>query len=189
MADDLTAMMQEHTDAETTEFNPDAMGAIGRLLEDWAVCQDQLAEANDMVADVKARIKDIEESTLPAMMEEANCKKFESPDGSSITTKDELFISIKADKKEDTYEWLGENGHGSIVKHVIACQFGKGEDADAEIVKALLSVNEIPFADGMSVHAGTLKSWAKEERESGRDLPEEFFNTYEVTIAKIKKAK
>ena len=47
----------------------------------------------------------------------------------------------------------------------------------------------IPYDEKSSVHAGTLKAFAKERYSLGETLPEEYFSVYEASIAKVKLGK
>lgn len=190
MSDDLAALMQNSAGAD--KFGA-ADGWLLRTISDKA--NEALEERRALelleaqVKDKKLRIRDIEEKELPSLMEEAGMKKFELEDGSQISMSDEVYISITADKRNDAYEWLGANGHGSIVKHEVACQFGKGEDDRAEGLKHMLEESGFKFSDKQNIHPATLKSWAKEELENGRIPPDNLFNLFELTVAKIKPAK
>ena len=189
MSDDLTAMMQGAADAEEFgEVSSQALQNVSKLANDWFEKQRQLEDLQLKAAELKNQIQELEQNAIPELMGELGMKKFELADGSQITTKDEVYISIKAEQRNAAYEWLGENGHGSIVKHEIGCQFGKGEDSEAEKLKDVLTNAGYKFSDKQNVHPSTLKSWARQELENGRVPPEELFSLFEVTVAKIKPA-
>jgi hypothetical protein len=87
------------------------------------------------------------------------------------------------------YEWLRENGYDDIIKNVVACEFGRGEDDQASAFKAFAAKEGFPADQTESVHSGTLKAFVRERVEAGDDFPMELFGAYVGQRAIIKGAK
>jgi hypothetical protein len=67
--------------------------------------------------------------------------------------------------------------------------FGKGEDSDAKIaVQALKDLGHEPV-DKQSVHPMTLKSFIREQYESGSNFPADLFGAFVGNKTKIAPAK
>ena len=141
---------------------------------------------------LKTQIRDIEEKELPDAMASCNgMTRFDLEDGSQISVKDDLFCSIPETKRAGALKWLEENGHSGLIKHDVKVSFAKGEYDEADKLIEVLNKNfkDIPYDERSTVHAGTLKTFAKERYSLGETLPEEYFSVYEASIAKVKLGK
>ena len=151
-----------------------------------------LAEEEERLKILKAQIRDIEEKELPDAMASCNgMTRFDLEDGSQISVKDDLFCSIPETKRAGALKWLEENGHSGLIKHDVKVSFAKGEYDEADKLIEVLNKNfkDIPYDERSTVHAGTLKTFAKERYSLGETLPEEYFSVYEASIAKVKLGK
>lgn len=152
----------------------------------------QLAKKEEELKALKAEIREIQERELPDAMQACNgLTRFDLKDGSQITVKDDIFCSFKLDKKADALKWLEKNGHAELIKHDVKVSFPKGKYDQADDLINVLSkkFKDIPYDEKTDVHAGTLKAWAKDQYKLGETLPEELFNVYEASVAKIKLGK
>ena len=151
-----------------------------------------LMKEEERLKELKVEIREIEEKELPdAMASCNNMTRFDLADGSQISVKDDLFCSIPEDKRAGALTWLEKNGHSELIKHDVKVSFAKGEYDEADKLIKVLNKNfkNIPYDEKSSVHAGTLKAFAKERYGLGETLPEEYFSVYEASIAKVKLGK
>jgi hypothetical protein len=151
-----------------------------------------LMEEEERLKILKTQIRDIEEKELPDAMASCNgMTRFDLEDGSQISVKDDLFCSIPETKRAGALKWLEENGHSGLIKHDVKVSFAKGEYDEADKLIEVLNKNfkDIPYDERSTVHAGTLKTFAKERYSLGETLPEEYFSVYEASIAKVKLGK
>lgn len=152
----------------------------------------ELAKKEEELKSLKAEIREIEEKELPDAMRACNgLERFDLKGGTQIVVKDEIFCSIKADMKPQALKWLEGEGHAELIKHDVKVSFPKGKyDQADELIKVLSKkFKDIPYEEKSDVHSGTLKAWAKDQYKLGKTLPEEYFNVYEASIAKIKLGK
>jgi len=185
--EDLFAMMAE--DAESADFgrtDENALAGVAKLATRRQELEVELGQLDEQRSRLAAEIREIDCERIPEMMEMANLKRFTLQDGSEITVADEVAISIRASNKDQAFEWLDENGHGSIIRHVIESRFKKGEEAQAEKLVEVLKDAGFDFNDKQDVHWATLKSWYKDELANGRDVPEDLFSAHQFKQAKIK---
>ena len=151
-----------------------------------------LVKEEERLKILKAQIRDIEEKELPDAMASCNgMTRFDLEDGSQISVKDDLFCSIPEEKRAGALKWLEENGHSGLIKHDVKVSFAKGEYDEADKLIEVLNKNfkDIPYDERSTVHAGTLKTFAKERYSLGETLPEEYFSVYEASVAKVKLGK
>jgi len=121
---------------------------------------------------------------LPDAMAAINMSSFKLENGASIDIKKGVDASIKIDDKADAYNWLREHGHGAIIKNEFKIPFGAGEDELASEVGEYLSTIHKDFNASISIHAQTLRAWAKAQLEEGNEIPE-VIKVYEYSVAKV----
>ena len=147
-----------------------------------------LAKEEERLKALKSEIREIEEKEHGDAMRSCNgMTRFDLKDGSQIKIKDDIFCSIPVDKKADALKWLEENGHAGLIKHDVKVSFAKGEYDEADKLIKVLNKNfkNIPYDENSTVHAQTLKAFAKDQYKLGQTLPEQLFNVYEASIAKV----
>ena len=105
---------------------------------------------------------------------------------SEISVGNKYFASIKADKKEEAYDWLRTAGLGDIVKNEITVRFGKAEDNKAMAYATLAKGQGYDPEQKVSVHAGTLRLTLEDFHSRGGKIPPELFNTFEKNQTNIK---
>lgn len=134
----------------------------------------------------EAELRTIQEDLLPTAMFEAGMKAFTLDNGAKITIKDDVAVSVPADKKRDAYAWLRNNNFGDLIKNTVAVDFGRGQDDSAEALKEYCLERGIDYSDKEGVHAQTLKAFIKEQMAKGVDIPLELFGAYPYSKAVIK---
>ena len=150
-----------------------------------------IAKLDEEVKSAKEKLRKVVEEELPDAMTSVNLRTFELEDGTNFSVKDEIFVSIREDRRAGALKWLEDNGHGDLIKHDVKVSFGRGDHESAEDLKKILgkSFKSIPYDERMNVHSGTLKVFAKERYSLGETLPEEHFSVYEASVAKVKLGK
>lgn len=69
-------------------------------------------------------------------------------------------------QREQAFKWLDDNGHGDLIKTVIAVEFSRDDRSQALTLKSQLeSQGYVPVIE-QSVHWATLTSWLKEQVEN-----------------------
>ena len=70
-------------------------------------------------SEINKQITLIEQSKLPAMMEEAGITKFQVPGIGSVGVKNETFIYVAADNRAKLHETLRRQGNGSLITETV----------------------------------------------------------------------
>lgn len=145
-------------------------------------------EMEDEVKALKKRLRKVSEEDLPGAMLVAGVSEIKLSDGAVVSIKKDLFPTIPKPKTLLAYSWLRNNGHGSIIKNNVTIQFGMGEDEKATTLLTQLTDGGYNPVQKESVHAGTLKSFVKEQvaDPETQDLPEDLFTVFEVSKSVIK---
>lgn len=115
---------------------------------------------------------------IPGIMDELGLSKLKLDNGLSISIQSDVQATISAANKEEAYNWLRDNGLGSIIKNQVAVQFDKTQDAEAIALKEKLLMEGFGVSHTETIHAGTLKSTCREAVEKGINIPEDLFGLY-----------
>ena len=151
--------------------------------------QDKVERLDRELKDEKQALLKLTDEDLPSTMADLGLSRFSLDDGSTVEVKPTYGASILVKDRPAAYDWLRDNGFDDIIKNVISCQFGRGEDDQASAFHAFASQQGYPTSQNESIHSGTLKAFVKERIEAGEDFPHQLFGAYVGQRAIIKGAK
>jgi len=147
--------------------------------------EDEIANAEEGVKKLKEQARIISELEIPSMMKEMNITKLKLRDGESVEVGKFYSASIPAEKQDEAFTWLRNNGLGDVIKNDITVTFGRGEDNKAAQYAVLARGQGFEPVQKIGVHAQTLKALVRERMESGLDVPSDLFKPYEGNRTKI----
>ena len=139
--------------------------------------------------EAKKSLMKITDETLPHLMAELGVMSFKLNNGSSVEIKKTYGASIPLANRSQAHQWLRDNGFGDIVKNIISCNFGMGEDDRADQFYKVASEKGFVPTKKEEVHSSTLRAWVKEQNENGREFPMELFGAFIGQRAVIKGGK
>ena len=131
----------------------------------------QAADLTATLEDVTKEIRRLQVIDIPAAMTAAGAKGVTLEDGTKVEVDDFITGYIKEENRESAHAWLRKNKLGSVIKRVIALQFGMGEDKKAANLVATLRKMKLPFEQKEAVHPSTLKALVRERLRAGKELP------------------
>ena len=149
----------------------------------------KLADLEQRTKDAKKELLQLTDNELPNMLAEIGLSKMTLGDGSEVTVKQTYGASILVANRPKAYDWLREHGYDDIIKNVVSCQFGRGEDEKALAFKAVAENEGYPADQKTDIHSGTLRAFVKERCEAGDDFPMDLFGAYIGQRAIIKRSK
>jgi len=147
--------------------------------------EDEIRNAEEGVKKFKEQARIISELEIPSMMKEMNITKLKLSDGESVEVGKFYSASIPAEKQDEAFTWLRNNGLGDVIKNDITVTFGRGEDNKAAQYAVLARGQGFEPVQKIGVHAQTLKALVRERMESGLDVPSDLFKPYEGNRTKI----
>ena len=77
--------------------------------------EDQILASEEHTKNLKEKAKQLSNFDIPKMMQEMNVTKLKLKDGSGIEVKPFYGAHIPANKQEEAFNWLRENGLGDII--------------------------------------------------------------------------
>ena len=151
--------------------------------------EDSLIEKEKELKELKRHIDLVSGEVIPTMMQEMNISTLKLADGTSVEVKPVYGASIPADKKEEAYKWLRENGLGDLIKNEITVAFGRSEDNKAQQYAVLAQGQGYEPVQKLKVEPMTLKALVRERVEAGLDMPSDLFNLFTSNRTKITRSK
>ena len=149
----------------------------------------QISSAEASLKELKEQEKQLNNFTIPELMEKMNLSTLKLKDGSELSVKKIYSATMKADKKADCIQWLRNNGLGDIVKNEITVNFGQGEENKAAKYATLAKGQGYEPSQKEAVHAMTLKVTMEDWKNKGNEVPEDLFWTFDGNQTKIKNKK
>ena len=189
---DILGMMEEDfekTLSSVETLDNAGLDTVAGLARKIKYQQDKVERLDRELKDEKQALLKLTDEDLPSTMADLGLSKFSLDEGSTVEVKPTYGASILVKDRPAAYEWLRENGFDDIIKNVISCQFGRGEDDQASAFHAFASQQGYPADQNESIHASTLKAFVKERIETGEDFPHTLFGAYVGQRAIIRGAK
>lgn len=178
----------EELAGELSAVDESGVSRMAKLARQQLQLEQRLVELEEETKDVARSLKQIQEEEIPNLMFELGVQSFKLTDGSEIKVQKYYAASIPKDRQAEAFSWLNDHGFGDLIKNQVATNFVRGQEQAAETfaqecVDRGLAVNTKKWVEPM-----TLKAFAKEQVESGADLPSDLFGLYVGNKAKIEKA-
>ena len=139
--------------------------------------------------EMKRKVELVSSEVIPTMMQEMNISTLKLADGTSVEVKPVYGASIPADKKEEAYKWLRENGLGDLIKNEVTVAFGRSEDNKAQQYAVLAQGQGYEPIQKLKVEPMTLKALVRERLESGQEMPSDLFNVFAGNRTKVTRSK
>ena len=139
--------------------------------------------------EMKRKVELVSSEVIPTMMQEMNISTLKLSDGTSVEVKPVYGASIPADKKEEAYKWLRENGLGDLIKNEVTVAFGRSEDNKAQQYAVLAQGQGYEPVQKLKVEPMTLKGLVRERLASGQEMPSAVFNMFTGNRTKITRNK
>jgi hypothetical protein len=170
----------------------DSVNEAGSLAEQVVKLQkleEELLAKEVETKELKRKVDLVSSEVIPTMMQEMNISTLKLADGTSVEVKPVYGASIPADKKEDAYTWLRENGLGDLIKNEVTVAFGRSEDNKAQQYAVLAQGQGFEPVQKLKVEPMTLKALVRERIENGLDMPSDLFNLFTSNRTKITRNK
>lgn len=161
------------------EVSDDALLRVSQLISNLHELKKQHTEMSETLQELEKQIEKLEQHTLPDLFDELGVKEFTTQDGVKVRVKELIRASIPEARRTSAYHWLEDNGHGSIIKTSVSCEFGKGDLDKAK--QAFETLHDMGFSDASlkkSIHFQTLQAFVKEEIAKGSFPPEDLFSVF-----------
>jgi hypothetical protein len=171
---------------DVPEFKEKQLGRVATMANQIVAFDKNIADAERDLKVVKEQRRQLAEDLLPALMTENGLTEITLSDGSKVSVKKFYSCTIPADKTPLALEWLRDNGHDGLIKHRVTIDFTRDKDDQALVLKEELEDRGLYPSDKEWVEPSTLRGFAREQIEDGRNLPDTLFNLFIGERATIK---
>ncbi len=154
------------------------MGTLAKAVNRFLEKEKAVIDATEALKVLTAEWRKIGEMDIPELMDNLGWETITLKSGQKVAVKDAVQCAIPAAARPEAHAWLEKNGHGDLIKIAVTVKFARGERTKAEKIVRVMTKAGCAPSMAESVHAGTLKAWARVELENGRKLPGEFFKVH-----------
>lgn len=192
MSNVLLSEMEADTQATASAVetvNENGLRTVAEIAKNVKIQEDLVQRLDESLKQAKKDLLKMTDEELPLLLAELGLNAFELDDGSKVSVRPTYGAHIKAENKATAFEWLRSNDYGDLIKNVVSCQFGRGEDHEA--VEFMEQAQRLGYSaeQKTDVHPSTLKAWVKECVVSGKEFPMELFGAYVGQRATISRSK
>jgi len=188
---DILSMMEEEFEknfaSKVESLDQEGLNTVSGLARRIQEKESRITALEDELKEEKKALLKLTDEDLPSMLAEIGLTSFKLDDGSQVTVKQTYGAHIVADRRDEAYEWLREQGHDDIIKNTVFCQFGRGEDDKASSFQAFAQKEGYVPVQKTEIHPQTLRAFIKERVESGEEFPMDLFGAWVGQRAVIKK--
>ena len=183
-------MMEDDASSNSVEtVSGEGLKSIADIARRIRETEEEIAKVDTYLKEKKKELLKMTDEDMPSMLQELGVSSFTLDDGSKVDVKPLYGASIPVPRKEEAFAWLRDNGYDDIIKNVVSCNFGRGEDQKAaDLIGAAQKLGFYP-EQNESVHSSTLRAWVRERVESGDEFPMDLFGAFVGERATMKKGK
>jgi hypothetical protein len=163
----------------------DGLRIVADLANEQLRLQQLVCEQEAALKDLKEQLTEVSEVDLPSALEALGVASITLSDGGCVTMKESVFAGITEKNKEAAFEWLEATDNDGIINNVVGCNFGKGQDSEAQRLTELLSSQGYSYTNTRSVNSQTLKAFVRKQLEEGLPIPVDVFSIHVKKTALI----
>lgn len=189
MSSILDMMEDDVSSGGLNTVDTDGLKSVAGLAKRIQETEDEIAKVEEYLKSKKKDLQKLTDEDLPSILQEMGLSSFTLDDGSKVDVKPLYGASIPVSRREEAHEWLRDNGYDDIIKNVVSCSFGRGEDEQAVAFKETAAKLGLHPEQNESVHSSTLRAWVRERVENGEEFPMDLFGAFVGQRATIKKGK
>lgn len=148
----------------------------------------RVAQLEDELEAAKADARLLAEVQIPELMEKVGVQDFTTSTGLRLGIDESIHGSIPKASAARAFKWLEDNGHERLIKQTFQIDFGKDEEAWARKFERDLAQRKkkLNVARKKGVHPSTLKSFVREQLESGVNIPLDIFGVHRRRTATVR---
>jgi hypothetical protein len=185
MNDLLQEMASDAAEQAMRLPSDDGLRIVADLANEQLRLQQLVCEQEAALKDLKEQLTEVSEVDLPSALEALGVASITLSDGGCVTMKESVFAGITEKNKEAAFEWLEATDNDGIINNVVGCNFGKGQDSEAQRLTELLSSQGYSYTNTRSVNSQTLKAFVRKQLEEGLPIPVDVFSIHVKKTALI----
>jgi len=145
----------------------------------------EVARAEDQLKALKETQTDLKQRRIPDLMDELALQSFHTKSGLKVSVKKKIRAKITDATRAAAIKWFEEQNLERMVKHEFKLNLDKGEEAKALELSTAIEVLGLAYTNKRNVHPSSLAAFIKQRDAAGEDVPDDLFNVYRYSEAKI----
>lgn len=162
-------------------------------LDRLTVMAERATAARKRAEDALQKAKQAEEKLLnkdiPELLARMHLDECTTASGIEVKVKREIKASLpghdRVEARMGALRWLVENGHGGVIKNSVAVSLDRGQDARADELVVKLRAEGYDVESKKDVNHQTLGALVRELMADGKIVPREYFNLFDMRLAKL----
>ena len=180
---------QSYESMSQAPLGDNILAQIAATARDIMSARDDVSRAEEALKGAQARLRSLEEDTLPELMAEAGQERLTTIDGLDVKVTDRVRGTPSKENAPQAFKWLRDGGNGGIIKHELKADLGKGDDALVKAVLEALQALNVRASAKESVNHQTLGALVREKLAKGEELPLELLGIQLSKVAEVKPRK
>ncbi len=175
----------DYSQYENQSTSEDAMAELSRLATRMAQEAQRVDRLEKELKEAQKAFRDTSEGAIPSLMDTIHIADFTTTSGVKIKIRETIHASITKEKSQAALAWIEANGYGAMIKNQFTVSYPTDQSEIAEALKKYLEENRANYKQKESVHHSTLRAWARELLEEGKEIPLDLISVYRKRIAKV----
>ena len=161
----------------------DKSNRLSQLISSLDEAKREAAHLSEQLAAVSRRVRNLEETQIPDLMEEMDIVEQRTASGEWVRVVDKVSARKITEKHPEALQWLRDNREGGAIKTklVIPC------DGDGDDLLEKLEELRIFAVKSEEVHHSTMAALIKRHIADGEDVPMKVLGGYQRRIAQVSK--
>lgn len=171
---------------EVDSTNDDSgLAALSALVTRANQVDIEVARAEDQLKALKEHQTDLKQRRIPDLMDELNMASFTTKSGLKVGVKKKVRANITDATRAEAIKWFEEQNLERMVKHEFKLNLDKGEEAKALELSTAIESLGLAYTNKRNVHPSSLSAFVKQRDAAGEAVPDDLFNVYRYSEAKI----
>ncbi len=181
----MSQMAADSAPGATSLPSAENLHRLASLVTSMQLHEERIDRMTKELADEKEQLRKLSMEEIPDLFDELGLSVVKLADGQSVEVRRSYAASITQKNWPQAKAWLEQNGHGAIISHDLTVKLKKGEEEQHVVIVEALDEAGLSYKDKEHVHPQTLKAFAKEQMESGTDIPQDVFGIFPVRQTKV----
>jgi len=168
-------------DAQGMHVDDQQLKAVADMAQKLEHVRKEEEQKQAELKEIQERERQLSQVDIPEKLEEIGMEEFTLSDGSKVSVKDEVKLSIpKApEKRQSAFRFLRDAGLGSLIKEKVEVS------ENAEQAEEVLKQAGVDYKVNEDAHTGAVKSALKELEAEGQDVPWSDLGGYKYKQTKV----
>lgn len=175
--DDSLEEVETHSDS--------ALAELSRLVSMLAQAEVEVERAEAQLKKCKEDRDELKLRRIPDLMAELNCSTLQTRAGLKVTIKTVVKASMTDKTRDRAVAWFEEQGLSRMLKNEFSLKLSKGEDDKAVALRTAIEELGLEYKNKKNVHHSTLSAFIRERDKAGESTPDDLFNVYRYSEAKL----